>query len=101
VFALPSPVTVSLPDTGSRHCSQLVINQEGYVVETGWDRYVRNSLNTVADTDGVVRVHLGGDPDAPNHLPVFGGWMNSFRMYLPLAEILEGRWDSPACVPVR
>ena len=46
-------------------------------------------------------MHLGGDPETPNHLPIFDGWMYTFRIYLPHAKVLEGRWDYPTCVPVR
>jgi hypothetical protein len=47
-----------------------------------------------------VTVHFGGDPKAPNFLPITPGWNYIVRLYRPRPEVLEGKWRFPKPEPV-
>ena len=44
---------------------------------------------------GSVTIHFGGDPKAPNYLPITPGWNYVVRMYQPKKEVLDGSWTFP------
>ena len=52
-------------------------------------------LGWPANADGTVTLHFGGDPHAPNYLPITPGWNYIVRCYLPSWQIIEGNWTPP------
>ena len=73
-----------------------VYNREGYFEPNALGRYSVNSVTAERDADGVVTINLGGEPSAPNHIPVVEGWNYTVRLYRPGPEILDGSWTFPA-----
>ncbi len=72
---------------------------DGFFHANPYDRYSVNSLTAQRESDGTVLIHLGGDPAAPNFLPIGEGWNTTVRLYRPRPEILTGGWTFPR--PVR
>lgn len=61
-------------------------------------RYRISDKSAVPNPDGSVTVHLGGDPDAANFLPLpadCAPWYTLIRFYEPEAALLDGSWDVP------
>jgi hypothetical protein len=80
-----------------------VYNRDGYFEANPYDRYSFNSVTATTDDDGSVTIDLDLDTDDRgyrNHLSVMDGWNYAIRMYLPRAEILDGRWLPPVPEPV-
>jgi len=73
-----------------------VYNAEGYFEPNNHGACSVNSLTGVRDADGSITVRFGGDPSAPNHLPLTEGWNYLVRLYRPRPEILDGSWTFPA-----
>ena len=71
-------------------------NADGYFEPNEFGIYSVNSVTGIRDADGSITVRFGGDPAAPNFLPLTEGWNYLVRLYRPRAEILEGRWSFPA-----
>ncbi len=69
-----------------------VYNRDGYFEPNPLGRYG----TAVRDADGAVTVSFGGDPSAPNHIPVMDGWNYTVRLYQPDPAILHGTWTFPA-----
>lgn len=74
-------------------------DSRGYFPDTGQRVHV-SSLTAERDGDGAVTVHLGGDDDAPNHVPLVDGWNYMVRLYRPRPEVLDGSWSFPGLVEV-
>ena len=72
-----------------------VYNRDGYFEPNPLGRYSVNSLTAVRDADGTVTVDFGGDPSAPNHIPVADDWNYTVRLYQPEPAILDGTWTFP------
>jgi hypothetical protein len=76
-----------------------VYNADGYFEPNDRNAYSVNNLTAAKNDDGSVTVHLGGDDDRPNLLPITEGWNYTVRMYRPRPEILDGSWTFPAIEP--
>jgi len=73
-----------------------VYDAEGYFARNEVGRYSVNSVTGTRDPGGSITVRFGGDPSAPNALPLTEGWNYLVRLYRPRAEILDGSWVFPA-----
>lgn len=77
-------------------------NAEGYFEKNADDAYTVNNLTATKEGDGSIVVRFGGcEGKIPNCLPISPGWNYTVRLYRPRAEILDGRWNFPAPVPVK
>jgi hypothetical protein len=74
-------------------------NKDGYFEKNPSDVYVINDRNAIADHDGSITIHFGGDTSQPNHLYITDGWNYIVRLYEPRKEILDGKWEFPAPKP--
>ncbi|MBM7365365.1 DUF1214 domain-containing protein [Gordonia hydrophobica] len=73
-----------------------VYNADGFFEPNDTDSYNLNSITAVPDADGAVTVRFGGDPTAPNTLPIVDGWNYLFRLYRPRPEAAS--WTPPPLV---
>ncbi|MGH6797363.1 MAG: DUF1214 domain-containing protein [Roseiarcus sp.] len=78
--------------------SVTVYTKDGYFKKNDRDLYSRNSATSTPNPDGSTTIRFGGDPDAPNYLPIFPGWNYTVRFYRPRAEIIDKSWTFPAAV---
>jgi len=78
-----------------------VYDTDGFIPENDLGVYSCNTVTAERNSDGSITVHLGGDPDQVNHIPIVDGWNYGIRMYEPEPEILDGTWMFPVIVPVR
>ena len=77
-----------------------VYNAKGYFEPNSSNSYTLNNLTAKKDSDGTVKVQLGGcDGETPNCLPVTPGWNYMVRLYRPRPEILTGEWKFPEARP--
>jgi hypothetical protein len=77
-----------------------IYNRDGFLEENDLGVYSINSLTGTTDDDGSITVHLGGDANRPNHIPLPEGWNYTVRLYQPRPEILDGSWTLPVIRPV-
>jgi hypothetical protein len=77
-----------------------VYNRDGFFTPNDLNAYSFNSVTAKRNEDGTVRIHFGGNPKAPNYLPITDGWNYIIRCYLPGWQINEGNWSPPAPQPV-
>lgn len=59
------------------------------------DTYNINSSFAVANEDGSVIIHFGGNKNAKNYLETFDGWNFTLRMYEPMEAYFNGQWVKP------
>jgi hypothetical protein len=79
-----------------------VYNERGYFEKNDRDAYSLNNITARKSADGSVDIRFGGcDGNTPNCLPIVKGWNYLVRLYLPRAEILNGKWKFPEAQPVR
>jgi hypothetical protein len=78
-----------------------VYNAEGFFEKNDRDAYSVNNISGAKNDDGSVTVHLAGNPDQPNSLPLPEGWNYLVRLYRPRPEVLDGSWTFPAFEPVQ
>jgi hypothetical protein len=76
-----------------------VYNKDGFFEANATNSYSVNSLTAVREADGSVVVHLGGDDDRPNVIPITDGWNAVARMYRPRQEVIDGTWKFPRPEP--
>jgi hypothetical protein len=77
-------------------------NEQGFFEPSDHGGCSLNNLTAHQESDGSVRVHLGGCEDGrPNCLHLMEGWNYIVRMYRPRAEVLDGSWTFPEAQPVR
>lgn len=76
-------------------------NADGYFEANDAGRYSVNSVTGVRNADGSVTVRFGGDPSAPNALPLADGWNYLVRLYRPRPEILDASWNFPSLAEAR
>jgi len=81
--------------------SVTVYNKDGYMEKNDLDAYSINNVTAKKNEDGSVTIHFGGDPSAPNYLPITPGWNYTVRMYQPRQEIIDGSWKFPAATAVK
>ena len=74
-------------------------NADGFMQQNAQDAYSVNSVSGVKNDDGSITVHLGGEDDRPNNLPIMDGWNYLIRLYQPRPEVLNGTWTFPAHEP--
>lgn len=72
-----------------------VYNKDGYFEKNAADIYTRNNVSSQKDEDGYITIHLGGDPNASNYIPICDGWNYTIRMYRSRSEILDGTFIFP------
>jgi len=78
-----------------------VYNKEGFIAPNEQGIYVVNDRTAKPNADGSITVHFGGDPHAPNYMPIMAGWNYTLRLYRPRPEILDGAWKFPEVVPAK
>lgn len=71
-------------------------NAEGFFASNDTNAYSVNNITGARNEDGTITVRFGGDPSAPNALPIMAGWNYLIRLYRPHPEILDGTWTFPA-----
>ena len=69
---------------------------DGYFAENASGAYSVNDITAQRDDDGTITVRFGGDPAAPNALPIEDGWNYLVRLYRPHPEVLDGSWSFPS-----
>ena len=92
-------ITKKVPVDG--FVSVTVYNKDGFMEKNDLDAYSINNVTAKKNEDGSVTIHFGGDPSAPNYLPITPGWNYAVRMYQPRKEIINGTWKFPVAQPVK
>jgi len=78
-----------------------VYNARGFIEPNPHGIYTLNNIVAKKDADGAVSVQFGGcEGGVPNCLPVPADWNYMVRLYLPRAQVLDGRWKFPEAVAV-
>ncbi|MFJ2553724.1 DUF1214 domain-containing protein [Microbacterium sp. NPDC087591] len=70
-------------------------NADGYFEANPSGAYSVNNITGQREDDGTITVRFGGDPSAPNALPITEGWNYLVRLYRPRPEVLDGSWTFP------
>lgn len=73
-----------------------VYNKKGYFEKNDFDSYSFNNITAEKNSDDSINIHLGGDSNQINYIPISTGWSYNIRMYRPQRTILEGEWTFPA-----
>ena len=95
-----SPHIVTVHDVPVRaFWSIIVYDADGFIPENELGVYSYNNVTAQPNPDGSITIHLGGDPDQINYLPIADGWNYAIRMYEPEPEILDGTWTFPKIEP--
>jgi hypothetical protein len=81
--------------------SIVVYDANGFIPQNDLGIYSCNNITTKPNADGSITIHLGGDPDQVNYLPIAAGWTYGIRMYEPGQEILDHTWVFPKIVPAQ
>lgn len=81
--------------------SVTIYNAQGFMEKNDRNAYSFNNVTAQKDKDGAVVIHFGGDPTAPNYLPITKGWNYVVRLYQPKKELLDGKWKFPDAKPVQ
>jgi hypothetical protein len=77
-----------------------VYNKAGFFEKNSLGVYSVNDVTGVPNDDGSLTVHLGGDENQVNHIPLPEGWNYIVRLYRPRPEVLDGTWTFPPLEPV-
>jgi hypothetical protein len=77
-----------------------VYNAAGFFEANARNSYSVNSITAAKNPDGTITVHLGGDDDRPNLIPIMDGWNCMARMYRPHPEVIDGTWAFPRPQPM-
>jgi hypothetical protein len=80
--------------------SIIVYDADGYIPDNDTGIYSYNNVTAQPNDDGSITIHLGGDPDQINYLPIADGWNYAIRMYEPEPQILDGTWTFPEIQPL-
>ncbi len=81
--------------------SVTVYNKDRFMVKNDHNAYSFNNVTAKKNADGSVTIRFGGDPKAPNYLPIVPGWVYIVRLYRPHKEILDGSWKFPEAVEAK
>ena len=76
--------------------SLAMYNDEGYFEKNPYDVYGFSNQSAAKNADGSITLHLGGDPNSINYIPITEGWNYVVRMYQPRVELLNGTWTFPS-----
>lgn len=76
-----------------------VYDDKGFMRKNDLDAYSFNGRTARRDPDGGWTIRFGGDPKAPNMLPITPGWNYIVRLYRPRKALLDGSWTFPVEVP--
>lgn len=79
--------------------SVTVYDDKGFMRRNDLDAYSLNDRTAKRDPDGGWAIRFGGDPKAPNMLPITPGWNDIVRLYRPRQALLDGSWTFPVEVP--
>jgi hypothetical protein len=79
----------------------IVYDANGFIPQNDLGIYSYNDITAKPDADGSITIHLGGDPDQVNYLPIADGWKYGIRRYEPGREILDHTWVFPKIVPAQ
>ena len=79
--------------------SVTIYNKDGFMEKNEFNAYSVNNVSAQRDDDGSVTIHFGGDPGAPNYLPITPGWNYIVRLYQPRQEIIDGTFKFPVAEP--
>lgn len=78
-----------------------VYNEKGYYEPNALNAYNLNNITAKKEADGSIEVRFGGcDGNMANCLPIMAGWNYMVRLYVPSADILDGKWKFPEAQPV-
>jgi hypothetical protein len=95
-----SPHVLTVHDVPVRaFWSIIVYDADGFIPDNDTGVYSYNNITAQPNPDGSITIHLGGDPDQINYLPIADGWNYAIRMYEPEPEILNGTWTFPRIEP--
>src|SRR5712675_2051890 len=87
---------LSIRRTRRRLLSMTVYNAKGYLEPNQYNAYSVNNITAKKNADGSVAVQFGGcDGKISNCLPTMPGWNYMVRLFLPRAEVLNGKWKFP------
>lgn len=79
-----------------------VYDSRGFFAKNDREAYSLSNQSAQATPDGAFTFQFGAcEPTVPNCLPIVPGWSYTVRLYRPREEILGGRWQVPAAVPLR
>jgi hypothetical protein len=77
--------------------SVTIYNRDGYLEANPYDSHNRNSVTSVADSDGVVTLNLSPDGEGlTNHLYTMDGWNYALRLYKPRQSVIDKTWKPPS-----
>lgn len=77
-----------------------IYNAEGYFVKNEYGIYSINNTVAEKNEDGSTTIRFGGDPEAPNFLPLPEGWNATMRIYQAQEAYFDGSWTMPELEPV-
>lgn len=83
---------------GDAFWSISVYNAKGYFQKNEFNAYSFNNITGEKNADGSITIHLGGDSQQKNYIPISPGWSYNIRMYQPRQEVLDGKWVFPDSV---
>ena len=90
---MDAPQTLTLKDVPVKAFWSITVYDKDGFPQT--DTYNINSAFAVADADGSVTIHFGGDKNAMNYMETFNGWNFTLRMYQPTETYFNGTWKKP------
>ncbi len=76
--------------------SLAMYNGDGYFEKNQYNVYGFSNKTAAKNADGSITLHLGGDPNSINYIPITEGWNYVVRMYQPRVELLNGTWTFPS-----
>ena len=88
-----APQTLTLKDVPVKAFWSITVYDKDGFPQT--DTYNINSAFAVADADGSVTIHFGGDKSAKNYMETSDGWNFTLRMYQPTEAYFNETWKKP------
>jgi hypothetical protein len=75
--------------------SVTIYNRDGYLEANLYDSHTRNSVTSVADSDGVVTLNLSPDGEClTDHLYTMDGRNYALRLYKPRQSVVDNTWKT-------
>ena len=76
--------------------SVTIYNRDGYLEPNPYDSHNRNSVTSVADSNGGVTLNLSPEGEGlTNHLYTMDGWNYTLRLYQPRRSVIDKTWKPP------